>query len=188
MGDADVRVRLSSASVIAALSEYVEQRHVEAIESLVSDPSRVPGIESAVEHALQMLEDVPGAAEALHRVTARAQAAAARDAEVESGIVEADERAAAANAPVSGDLLGARLVPEHMKILEVRRFQKSVMQALLETPELGQCQRDLANAGLGIELESGAKFFGRPDQYKAALRAIDAAQLDLKFHHIVVSL
>jgi len=188
LGDADVRVRLSSAVVIEALTEHVEHRHVEAIESLVSDPSRGPGTESAVEHALEMLENIPAAAEALHRLTARAQATATRDAEIESGIAEVDERAAAANAPVSGDLLGARLAPEHMKILEVRRFQKSVKQALLESPELEQCRRDLANAGLGIELENGAKFFGRPDQYRAVLRAIGAARLDLKFYHIVVSL
>merc|ERR1712110_1292983 len=78
--------------------------------------------------------------------------------------------------------------PERMKILEVRRYQQSVKRALLENPNLEHRQRELANAGLRVELESGAKFFGRPDQYMAALRAIRAERLELKFFHIVISL
>ena len=106
-----------------------------------------------------------------------------RDAEVEAADVIADvaERAAAANAPVSDELLGYRLVPEQMKILKVHRYQDSVDQALMESPELEQCLKNLANAGVNAGLPCGAKFFGRPDQYKPALRAINSAQYQLKF-------
>merc|ERR1712012_1285918 len=66
-----------------------------------------------------------------------------------------------------------------MKIFRIRRWQQSVEKALREEPDLEKCKR---------ELECGAKFFGRPYQYKPALRAIDAAHLDLRFYHIIVSL
>ena len=84
--------------------------------------------------------------------------------------------AAAANAPVSEGLLGHRLVPEQMKILKVHRYQNFLDQALMESPELEQCLKDLREADFSSELPCGAKFFGRPDQYKPALRAIKSAQ------------
>ena len=71
LADCDVRVRFSSAHVIEALTEHVHHQHLEAIESLISSPTRGPGVEPVVEHTLEMLGDVPGGADALRRLRAR---------------------------------------------------------------------------------------------------------------------
>jgi len=101
---------------------------------------------------------------------------------------EATDRMAAATEQVADTILRKRLVPEKLKVFKVQRYNNSVKQALLRNPEIQMCTESLLGAGFNFELEKGAKFFGRPDQFTPMMCAMRAAKFQPKFYHVIVAL
>jgi len=110
-----------------------------------------------------------------------------------ASLQEADERAVLDNSQLSEALLCSRMDRSSNRILviEYSRNPDDLHQALMCHPDLEDCRRALQDSGLRVCLQTpsgqlGAKMFVHPDQYSAALEAIQLRSLTLDKRHVVV--
>jgi hypothetical protein len=71
-------------------------------------------------------------------------------------------------------------------LLKFSRRPATFREGLLQALELEQCRKMMQESSLDVELDTGAKIFAKPQQYAAAIKAIELAGLKLLPDHVVV--
>lgn len=77
--------------------------------------------------------------------------------------------------------------PSHVVLLKYTRSPSAFRAELLSAPQLAQCRKALETHGFQVEIESGAKMFVKPEEYRAAVETIRVNRWELYPDHIVVT-
>jgi len=196
--DNDWEVRLHVPDTVAALAESAAP-HLADIEAL--GRSQLPGVRSQVEKTLELLDDIPGASEALLRVMALDALAIDMELSLQAELPAADALAAPANARAHDHILrtlcmsqqdtATARAPESIWILRFGSAPsgadglRRLREELLSGQHMRSCRDNLAAAGFSCCLPNEALIFVDPQQYALAHQRL--ASEELRHFNVVVS-